>query len=84
MRLSVLDQSPISKGQTPEEALKQTIELARFTEELGYHRYWVAEHHNTNGLASTSPEILISRIASATKQIRVGSGGGTVTTIQST
>ncbi len=54
MKFSVLDQSPISKGQTPEEALQQTIELAQFTEKLGYYRYWVAEHHNTNGLASTS------------------------------
>ncbi len=75
MKLSVLDQSPISKGQTPEKALQQTIELAQFTERLGFHRFWVAEHHNTNGLASTSPEVLISRIASATERIRVGSGG---------
>ncbi len=75
MKLSVLDQSPISKGQTAEEALHQTLELARFTEQLGYNRFWVAEHHNTNGLASTSPEVLISRIASETNRIRVGSGG---------
>lgn len=75
MKLSVLDQAPISKGSTPEQTLSNTLELAQFTESLGYFRYWVAEHHNTNGLASTSPEILIARIASVTKTIRVGSGG---------
>ncbi|MCA0983116.1 LLM class flavin-dependent oxidoreductase [Halobacillus yeomjeoni] len=75
MKLGVLDQSPISKGQTAVDALQQTIELAQFTEDLGYERYWVAEHHNTNGLASSSPEILIGQIAAATKTIRVGSGG---------
>ncbi|UOQ42806.1 LLM class flavin-dependent oxidoreductase [Halobacillus salinarum] len=75
MKLSVLDQSPISKGQTAAEALQQTLQLAQYTEDLGYHRFWVAEHHNTNGLAGTSPEVLISRIASVTHSIRVGSGG---------
>ncbi|WP_062513468.1 LLM class flavin-dependent oxidoreductase [Halobacillus sp. KGW1] len=75
MRLSVLDQSPISKGQTAEEALQQTIQLAVHTEQLGYHRYWVAEHHNTNGLAGSSPEILIGQIAASTRRLRVGSGG---------
>ncbi|MFZ0370380.1 MAG: LLM class flavin-dependent oxidoreductase, partial [Halobacillus sp.] len=72
MKLSVLDQSPISKGEMANEALQHSIELARFTEELGYYRYWVAEHHSTNGLASSSPEILISQIAQATNTIRVG------------
>ncbi|MYL60263.1 LLM class flavin-dependent oxidoreductase, partial [Virgibacillus halodenitrificans] len=57
MKLSVLDQAPISRHSSPEEALQQSLELAKWTEELGYHRYWVAEHHNTNGLASSSPEI---------------------------
>ena len=75
MRLSVLDQVPLSKGESPEEALEHTLELAQWTEELGYHRYWVAEHHNTNGLASSSPEILMTRIASVTNKIKVGSGG---------
>ena len=75
MKLSVLDQAPISKGDTPEETLKKTIELAKWTESLGYHRYWVAEHHNTSGLASSSPEILMTNIAASTNQIRVGSGG---------
>ncbi|WP_173916379.1 LLM class flavin-dependent oxidoreductase [Halobacillus sp. Marseille-Q1614] len=75
MRLSVLDQSPISKGETAQKALENTLELAQITEKLGYHRYWVAEHHNTNGLASSSPELLVGRVASVTKNIRVGSGG---------
>ncbi|GAB2551323.1 luciferase family oxidoreductase group 1 [Gracilibacillus alcaliphilus] len=75
MRLSVLDQAPVSKGDSPEQTLQHTLELAQWTEKLGYHRYWVAEHHNTTGLASSSPEIMMTRIASATKRIRVGSGG---------
>ncbi|MGR9050017.1 LLM class flavin-dependent oxidoreductase [Halobacillus faecis] len=75
MKLSVLDQSPISEGESAQDALQKSVELAKYTEKLGYHRYWVAEHHNTNGLANTSPEILISKIAQATTSIRVGSGG---------
>jgi len=75
MKLSVLDQSPISRGSTPEKALDNTLKLATITEKLGYTRFWVAEHHNTNGLASTSPEILITRLASETKKMRIGSGG---------
>ncbi len=75
MKLSVLDQAPISRGSGPEETLENTLKLAQITEELGYTRYWVAEHHNTNGLASVSPEILMTRIASCTETIRVGSGG---------
>lgn len=75
MKLSVLDQSVISKGDTASTALQKTVKLAQITEELGYTRFWVAEHHNTNGLAGSSPEILISHIASNTRRIRVGSGG---------
>ncbi|WP_101844014.1 LLM class flavin-dependent oxidoreductase [Halobacillus sp. Marseille-P3879] len=75
MKLSILDQSPISQGESAEDALNHTIELASYAESLGYHRFWVAEHHNTNGLASSSPEVLITRIASQTRSIRVGSGG---------
>lgn len=75
MKLSVLDQAPVSVGDSPEQTLQHTLELAKWTEKLGYHRYWVAEHHNTNGLVSTSPEIMMTRIASVTNQIRVGSGG---------
>ncbi len=75
MRLSILDQAPISTGSTSVEALENTLTLAKKAEELGYHRFWIAEHHNANGLASPSPEILIARIASETATIRVGSGG---------
>lgn len=75
MRLSVLDQAPISIGDSPEKTLQHTLELAKWTEQLGYYRYWVAEHHNTSGLASSSPEIMMTRIASVTNRIRVGSGG---------
>src|SRR5712675_1702932 len=75
MRISVLDQSPISEGSSGPEALRNTIDLARLTDELGYHRYWVAEHHGGAMLAGPSPEALIGPIASATERIRVGSGG---------
>jgi len=75
MRLSVLEQSVICKGETPYQALQKTVELAKLADELGYTRFWVAEHHNTNGIAGTSPEILISHLASQTSRIRLGSGG---------
>jgi luciferase family oxidoreductase group 1 len=75
MRLSVLDQSPIPEGSTGADALHNTVDLATLADELGYHRYWVAEHHGGPMLASASPEALIGPIASATRTIRVGSGG---------
>lgn len=75
IRLSVLDQSPISEGSSGSDALAQTIDLARTADELGYHRYWVAEHHGGPMLAGPSPEVLIGPIAAATSRIRVGSGG---------
>src|ERR1700756_3300188 len=75
MRLSVLDQSPVPEGLTGADALRNTIDLARLADELGYHRYWVAEHHGGPMLAGGSPEALIGPIASATEGIRVGSGG---------
>ncbi|PAD39502.1 LLM class flavin-dependent oxidoreductase [Terribacillus sp. 7520-G] len=75
MKLSVLDQAPIRRGMTPEEALQEAIELAQHAERLGYERYWFAEHHNTNGLVSVAPEIMATRIASATNSIKVGTGG---------
>src|SRR5215213_2216259 len=75
MRLSVLDQSPIAEGSTAAKALHDTVDLARHAEELGYERYWLAEHHATPALACASPEILIAAVAQATQRIRVGSGG---------
>jgi luciferase family oxidoreductase group 1 len=73
--LSVLDQSPIAEGSSPAQALHQTLALAELVDGLGYHRYWVAEHHGTPALACAAPEILIGAIAPRTQRIRVGSGG---------
>ena len=73
--LSVLDLSPINEGGTVAEALNNSRLLAQHAETLGYHRYWVAEHHNMKGIASAATSILISHIASGTQKIRVGSGG---------
>jgi luciferase family oxidoreductase group 1 len=75
LRLSVLDQSPIRKGVTAEQAIQETIALARYTDQLGYTRFWVSEHHNTGSLAGSTPEVLIAYLASQTTNIRVGSGG---------
>src|SRR5215216_3811488 len=75
VHLSVLDQSPVAEGSTGSQALRNTIDLARLTDGLGYHRYWVAEHHGGPSLAGPSPEVLIGPIASATARLRVGSGG---------
>lgn len=73
--LSVLDQSPIRSGATPADAVNETLALAEATERLGYHRYWLAEHHSSGGLAGTTPEILIGQVAARTSRLRVGSGG---------
>lgn len=74
MKLSILDQSPIAKGKTAKEALEASLQLAKTADELGYYRYWIAEHHDLPGLASSSPEIMMSYIASQTSTIRIGSG----------
>ena len=75
MRLSVLDQSPIAEGSSGSQALQNTLDLARLADQLGFHRYWVAEHHGSPMLAGASPEVLIGPIASVTSRLRVGSGG---------
>ena len=75
MKLSIIDQSPVSEGSTPADALHNTIELAKLADRLGYERYWIAEHHGMATLASPAPEILITRVAAETSHIRVGSGG---------
>lgn len=75
MKLSVLDQSPIISGHTPGDAVRETVKLAQAAERLGYHRYWLAEHHNMRGLADPAPEILLGAIGAATSRIRVGTGG---------
>jgi len=73
--LSVLDLVPIGTGGSARDALRRSVELAQLAERLGFVRYWFAEHHGMPGIASSSPEILIEHIASATSRIRVGSGG---------
>jgi luciferase family oxidoreductase group 1 len=75
MRLSVLDQSTASKGNSQDVAIRETLELARFCDALGYHRYWLSEHHNSGSIVGTAPEILMSAIAATTSRIRVGSAG---------
>ena len=75
MRLSVLDQSPIAEGSTAGDALRNTIDLAKWAEQLGYDRYWLAEHHGTPGLADASPEVMIGPVAAATSRLHVGTGG---------
>ncbi|MFD2864667.1 LLM class flavin-dependent oxidoreductase [Mucilaginibacter antarcticus] len=75
IRLSVLDQSPIRKGVTAEQAIQETIALAKYTEQLGYTRFWVSEHHNTGSLAGSTPEVLIAYLAAQTSTMRIGSGG---------
>jgi luciferase family oxidoreductase group 1 len=74
-RLSVLDQSPLPEGFSRGDALRNSIDLARLADRLGYHRYWLAEHHGTPALACASPEALIGSVAAATSGLRVGSGG---------
>jgi luciferase family oxidoreductase group 1 len=75
MLLSVLDQSPVIHGLGARRALEETIALAKRAEELGYHRYWLAEHHAIAALADPCPEILLARLGAETRRIRIGSGG---------
>jgi luciferase family oxidoreductase group 1 len=73
--IGVLDQSPVVDGATPREAILATIALARAADELGYSRYWLAEHHAMEGLADASPEVLLARLSAETERIRLGTGG---------
>ncbi|GHI86085.1 LLM class flavin-dependent oxidoreductase [Streptomyces xanthophaeus] len=74
-RLSVLDRSRIREGHPPPQALRDTVELARAAEQLGYHRFWVSEHHSVPGVAGSAPTVLAAAVAGATRRIRVGTGG---------
>ncbi|WYP28410.1 LLM class flavin-dependent oxidoreductase [Alkalihalobacillus sp. FSL W8-0930] len=74
MKLSILDQVVQSRGQSPQETIKETIQLAQFAEKWGYHRYWVAEHHDLPGLSCPAPDLILSLIGSKTDRIRIGSG----------
>jgi luciferase family oxidoreductase group 1 len=75
MQVSILDLSPVTTGSSGATALKNSIDLAKLADRLGFTRYWVAEHHNLPSVASTAPDIMIGQIAAATGRIRVGSGG---------
>ncbi|RDS99368.1 LLM class flavin-dependent oxidoreductase, partial [Burkholderia contaminans] len=75
-RLSVLDKSPVAPGETAVEALARSVSLARFADDAGYHRYWLAEHHNTAAPACPSPATLLAHVLDHTRPIRVGTGGG--------
>ena len=74
-RISILDKSPLAAGETAAQALTRTLTLAQQAEAWGYHRFWVAEHHNTDQLASPSPELVIAWLLGHTRRIRLGSGG---------
>lgn len=75
MKISILDQAPVSKNQTHQKALENMRDAVLLAEELGYHRFWFAEHHNTDGFVSSAPEISIAHLAGQTKRIKLGSGG---------
>src|SRR4051794_41559049 len=76
MRLSVLDQSPIISGHDARRAIEETLALARRADELGYERYWLAEHHAIGALADPCPEVLVARLGAETSRLRIGTGGG--------
>ncbi|MED4584546.1 LLM class flavin-dependent oxidoreductase [Brevibacillus choshinensis] len=75
LTLSILDQTPIQKGETAAQAFSHTIELVKIAERLGYHRFWVSEHHDLDHVVGSSPEVLISHLLAKTERIRIGSGG---------
>src|SRR5262249_57562125 len=73
--LSILDLSPVSANSTAGQALRNSLDLARHADGLGFRRYWVAEHHNLPAIASSAPDIMIGQIAAVTKNLRVAPGG---------
>jgi luciferase family oxidoreductase group 1 len=75
MQLSILDQSTIVSGRSPDASIRESLTLARHVEALGYARYWVAEHHNTAAIAGSAPEVLMAAVAATTSRIRIGSAG---------
>ncbi|PAD25838.1 LLM class flavin-dependent oxidoreductase [Niallia circulans] len=74
MKLSILDQAPVLSGKSAQEALKESMKLAQSGEKLGYTRYWIAEHHDFPGLASSAPEVMLGYIGANTEKIRIGAG----------
>ena len=75
LKIGVVDQSPVRMGGSGADAVRETLELARLCERLGYHRYWLAEHHSTNSFAGSAPEVLLPMVAQVTREMRVGTGG---------
>src|SRR6202162_1478568 len=75
LKLSVLDQSPAAQDKTQDHAIRESPALAKHCDALGYHRYWVSEHHNSASIVGTAPEVLMAAIAATTQRIRVGSAG---------
>ena len=75
MKLSVLDQSTAAKGRTQDCSIRETLAYAKRCDELGYHRYWVSEHHNSGNIVGTAPEVLLAAIGATTQRIRIGSAG---------
>src|SRR6266567_8609698 len=75
MRLSVLDQSGIVAGRSPDASIRESLALARACEKLGYYRYWVSEHHNNDAIAGSAPEVLLGALAAITRTMRIGSAG---------
>ena len=75
MKISVLDQSPASQGKSQHLAIQESLALARHCDQLGYYRYWVSEHHNSDSIVGTAPEVLMAAIAATTARIRIGSAG---------
>jgi luciferase family oxidoreductase group 1 len=75
MRLSILDQSMIVSGRSPAASIRETVELAKLCDRLGYHRYWVSEHHSTDSVAGSAPEVLLGALAVSTARIRIGAAG---------
>ncbi|HUW79864.1 MAG TPA: LLM class flavin-dependent oxidoreductase, partial [Acidocella sp.] len=75
MKFSVLDQSPVRSGVSPDVSIRESVALAQASEEYGYHRYWLSEHHSSEAVAGSAPEILMAAIAATTSRIRVGSAG---------
>lgn len=75
LKLGILDQSIVTRNKTAKQALDETIATAKLAERLGYHRFWVSEHHNSSFIAGSAPEILMVKLADVTTRIRIGSGG---------
>ncbi len=82
MKVSILDQSPVSSHQTPAEALEASMQLAKAGDKLGYERYWIAEHHDLSGLACSAPEVMLGYIGAQTNTNSNWIGSGAAASLQ--